>query len=68
MYGGHAVVGTQQQADGRVVVRLHHLVLVVVHVEIQLRGIFVAETINLQIDDDVALQDAMVENEVGQAP
>ena len=65
LYGGHAVVGTQQQADGRVVVHLHHLVLVVVHVEVQLRGILVAETIYLQIDDDVAFQDAVVENEVG---
>ena len=40
---------------------LHHLVLVVVHVEVQLRGILVAETIYLQIDDDVAFQDAVVE-------
>ena len=65
MYGGHAVVGTQQQADGWVVVRLHHFVLVVVHVEVQLRGILVAKTIYLQIDNDVALQDAVVENKVG---
>ena len=49
LYGGHAIVGTQQQADRRVVVRLHHLMLVVVHVKIQLRGIFVAESVNLQI-------------------
>ena len=59
MYGGHAVVGTQQQTDGWVVISLHHLVLVVVHVEVQLRGILVAETINFQIDDDVTLQDAV---------
>jgi len=65
LYGGHAIVGTQQQADRRVVVRLHHLMLVVVHVKIQLRGIFVAESVNLQIDNDVAFQDAVVENKVG---
>ena len=58
--GGHAVVSTEQQTDGRVVVSLHHLMLVVVHVEVQLLGILVVETVNLQIDDDVAFQDAVV--------
>jgi hypothetical protein len=65
LYGGHAIVGAQQQSYGRVIVCLHHLVLVIVHVEIQLRSILVAKTVNLQIDDDVALQDAVIENKVG---
>ena len=43
-----------------VIVSLHHLVLVVVHVEVELRGVFMAETVNLQVDDDVALQNAVV--------
>ena len=65
LYGGLTIVCTEQQTDGRVIILLHHLVLVIVQIEVQLRGILVAETVTLQVDDDVTLQDAVVENEVG---
>ena len=38
---------------------------VVVHVEIQLGSVLVAEAVNLQVDDDMAFQDAVVEDKVG---
>ena len=38
---------------------------VVVHVEVQLRGVLMTETVDLQIDDDVTLQNAVVEDEIG---
>lgn len=62
---GFTVIGTKQQTNRRVVVCLHHLVFVVVHIEVELRGVFVAEAVNLEVDDDVAFQDAVVEDEVG---
>ena len=45
--GGLAVVGTEQQANGRVVVRLHHLMTIVVQIEVQLGCLFVTEAVNL---------------------
>lgn len=58
--GGFSIVGAEQQTNGRVVVGLHHLMFVVVHIEVELRGVFMTEAVDLEVDDDVAFQDAVI--------
>ena len=65
LHGGFTIVSAKQQTDGRVVVGLHHLVLLVVHIKVELQGIFVTEAIYFEVDDNVALKDAVVEDKVG---
>jgi len=61
---GLVFVGAEQQADGRIVTFGHHLILPVVEVEIHLPGVAVPEGTNFEVDEQVAAENPVVENEV----
>src|SRR6478736_5503727 len=58
---------TQQQPYGRVVTWGHHVALVPADVSVELAEVLVAEGGDLELKQDVALQDAVVEDEVDEA-
>ena len=53
-----------QDADRRIVPFRHHALAVVFHVDAELHGVRTVEFLRLQLDEDVAFQDAVVEDEV----
>ncbi len=61
---GLVLVGAKEQADGWLIAGLHQPVLPVVQVKIHLPGIAMLEGAGLQVDQQVAAQDAMVEDQV----
>lgn len=62
---GFAVVGAEKEADGWVVSGLHDFVTIVVLVGVELRAVFVSVSVDLEVDDNVTVEDAVVEDEVG---
>lgn len=56
--------GAEQNADGGLVASGHFMLFVISDVGIELAEIFVGEGLGLQLDEDVALEDAVVEDEV----
>lgn len=56
--------GAEQKTDRWVVARSHYVGSVPAHVGIKLTKVFVAERIYLQFDQDMALEDAVVEDQV----
>lgn len=61
---GVVLFGDEEEADGRVVVLAGDFGAVVVEVGVELARVLVAEGTDLEFDEDVALEDAVVEDEV----
>lgn len=61
---GVVFASAEEDADGRLVARGHLMFFVVGDVGIELAEMFVAEGIGLEFHEDVALEDAVVEDEV----
>ena len=61
-----ASFGTHQNSYRRIVVRLHNVVLEIRQIEIHLRHIVIFQTDRFQVDEHVALQNAIVENKVAE--
>lgn len=62
--GGTLTITAQDDADGRGVAIVHPVGFPPVEVEIHLSGIAVSEGSDFQIDEDVATESAVVENEI----
>ena len=61
------LAGAQQEADGWVVPFLHHVLLIPGDVGIELADVFMAEFIHFQFHEDMALEEAVVEDEIHKA-
>lgn len=59
-----ALVGAQDETDGRVVVGSSHLVFPVADIEVHLADVAMVEGPGLQIDDHEALEDVVVEDDI----
>jgi hypothetical protein len=55
---------TQKDADGRIISLSHHVLPVPAHVGVELADVLVIELFEIQLDQHVALEEAMVEDEV----
>ena len=60
LFGGF----TEEEADGGVFVGELHLAVVVVHIHLHLAEVLMRELVELEINDDVAAEEAVVEDEV----
>jgi hypothetical protein len=56
--------GAEEDADRRIVVRGHDVASIPAHIGVKLANILVAELHELQFDEDVAFQDAVVEHQI----
>lgn len=59
-FGGLA----EQETDGGVFVREFHLTVVVVYIHLHLAEVLMRELVELEVDDDVAAQEAVIEDEI----
>lgn len=55
---------TQENADWRIVPTRHLVLAIIGHVEAQLRNILVVQFLRLKLNQDMAFEDAVIENEV----
>ena len=60
LFGGLA----EEEADGGVFLWELHLAVVVVHIHLHLAEVLMRELVELEVDDDVAAEEAVVEDEV----
>ena len=60
LFGGFA----EEEADGGVFVRELHLAVVVVHIHLHLAEVLMGELVELEVDEDVAAEEAVVEDEI----
>ena len=60
------LLGAQKKAQGQIVAFGHHVLLIPTHVGIELAQVLVAEFIELELDQDVALEDPVVEHQVNE--
>src|SRR5437899_778669 len=65
---GLVLLRAEDQADGRVLARLHPVIAGIVEVEVHLAGIGVGELADLEVDDDQAPEPAVEEEEVDPVP
>lgn len=64
---GLVFAGTEQKADGQIVTLGHHMFPKPRHVGVKLADVLVAELVHLELNQDMALEDAMVEDQVHEA-
>ena len=64
LHDGVVFIGAEDKAEGGVVIRGAAFAVVVVHVKLELPEVLVGEFPDLQIDEDVALQNGVIEDEV----
>ena len=64
---GVVFLRAEQKADGRVVAVGHHVLAVPAHVGVELADVLVAELLDFQIDQHMALEDAVIEDEIDEA-
>ena len=60
-----AALGAKQDAHGRIVAVVHLVFAVIGHVGVELPEIFVVELVILQLDNHIAMQNPVVEHQVG---
>lgn len=63
-YNGVALVGAQDDADGRIVALVHQLSGVVIHIHLHLADVLVGQLPHLQVDQHEAFKDIVVEHQI----
>ncbi len=61
------LLSAEQDADGRVVAFGHHIFPIPAHIGVELAEVFVGERFDLQLHQNVAFEDAMIEDQVHKA-
>jgi hypothetical protein len=61
------LLGAEQEAHGRIVSLGHHVLAIPAHVGVELAQVLVGEPVHLELDQDMALEDAVIEDQIDEA-